>query len=229
MSETKNYYLLGMAADKLKEQGMEVPATTLRGWFNELHRLKVHTLPRNERRERVLSDIELKIAEYIFEAKKNFGNQVTIKTIAEQMAERFDMRYVAEDNESFHLEVLDDERIRNLIQTMVGMELAKAKEQLYEETAALLGEKAKALLPNPEEERESRLLMIRTEQLNMWSSEKKVRQQLRNEALEEWKKNPKKTGFFVKKEDVNERNIFIEEYIEKNLTEERMKQLYENN
>jgi hypothetical protein len=223
MLTNQKHWTLGKAAEFLQEQGMDIPVTTLRGWFNELHKHKIHTLSRNERKDRVLNERDLKIAEFIFEAKKQYGNQITMKTIGEQIAGKFEVYYNNdEDDDKFQLEVFEENRLKEFINAAIQervealrVELTKEYHEMYQQQLALM--------PSQESLKEERLIETKTAAYNLWTTEKKVRQALEQEAVEEWNKNPVKTGFLIKKEDLLRKSEFIKQYVDERIAD-RVKQ-----
>ncbi|MDQ1914419.1 hypothetical protein RAC89_29000 [Paenibacillus sp. GD4] len=222
----QTHWTLGKAAEHLQEQGMDIPVTTLRGWFNELHKHKIHTLSRNERRDRVLNERDLKIAEFIYEAKKQYGNQITMKTIGEQIAGKFDVYYVQEEEEDkFQLEVFEENRLKEFIQVAVTERVEALRQDLILEYEQKYQQQL-ALMPSQESLKEERMVENKTVAYNLWLTEKKLRKILEDEALERWKANPIKTGFLIKKEDPYRKLEFIQKYIDEQLPQ-RLKEALE--
>lgn len=220
------HWTLGKAAEHLQEQGMDVPVTTLRGWFNELHKHRIHTLSRNDRKDRVLNERDLKIAEFIYEAKKQYGNQITMKTIGEQIASKFDVFYTNdEDDDKFQLEVFEENRLKEFINLAITEKVESLKLELVKEYDEKYQQQL-ALMPSEKTLKEERLLEAKTMTYNLWLTEKKIRKILEQEALEKWNANPVKTGFLIKKEDLHRRAEFIQQYIDEHLPE-RLKEAFE--
>lgn len=78
-----------------------------------------------------MNERDLKIAEFIYEAKKQYGNQITMKTIGEQIAGKFDVYYVQEEEEDkFQLEVFEENRLKEFIQVAVTERVEALRQDL---------------------------------------------------------------------------------------------------
>ncbi|WP_240416664.1 translation initiation factor IF-2 [Paenibacillus periandrae] len=220
----RNLYTLGKAAEHLeREKGITIPIVTLRKWFDELERLKVHTLPRTEnKRERVLSQLELDIAIYIQEFRQQYGRKISIEIIAEAVKSNFETNYyepvvpVPESTELVSMEQIL-ERINSDIADRMDL-IREEIRQEYEEKEM----NAKLLLPDPVKKAAEDRIAMRTFQLNIWDTERKIRKELTIEAEGKWHENPIKTGFIIKKEDIGKKMEFVKNYVEEHL-DDRLK------
>jgi hypothetical protein len=203
-------WTLGKAADYLVEQGYDVPVSTLRGWFNELHRIKIHTLDRNERKDRVLNETDIQIAKYIHDAKNEFGGQISLKTIGQELVKKFNVYYdqQAQEEDSFQLQIFDEDKIKEFLKEQLqskAIELEELIEKKYQNRLALL--------PSPAEE----LVKMRSTYLDIRIIEIQAKKELKKEALDLWSKNPVKVGFIIKKESTSKKEEFIENYIDERI------------
>lgn len=243
----EGYHTIGQAATKLKEQGIEIPIPTIRNWVNEMHQLQFHTLKRsNVRGERIFFDLDIEIIRFIYEAKKKFGNSLTMIAICTmiQEQERFKahLEYNPTDSDLTSGEtgapVLTEHRLREYLKAELD-ELNRLKEEMIQ--AKLHYEEQLRLLPDATEEKEKRikeieetvfaeellnkqkeerLIETRTAIVNAQIKERTIRAKLRVRAEEEWSKNPVMKGFLLKKEDTAAKLLFIDKFIDKNYEKE---------
>lgn len=227
----EGYLTIGSAKEKLQNLGANVPIPTIRNWVNELHQLQVHTLPRNQRMERIFSETDVQILLYVFEAKKRFGNNLTMEAIVAMIQDHDKLKdhlnYDPTDggqSDPGGLAV-SEHRIRELLRSEMNemkQDLIKAKE-IYETAAAKL-ETQLLMLPDPEVEKSQRTVEMRTLIFDARATERKVRSRLKERAEGEWAKNPVKRGLIFKSEDLGAKTIFIESYIEKHIDDEIKKE-----
>lgn len=210
-------WTLGKASEYLIEQGFDIPTSTLRGWFNELHRLKIHSLERSDRKDRVLYDTEIQIAKYIYEAKKQYGSQISMKTVGVEIANKFNVFHNELDNEeSFQLQVFDEEKIKEFFKEEVTTQLQEMQKVF---------EKKYALLTDPvAEARKTREIYN-----DMRFTELRLRQELKREAIEQWGKNPVKSSILFWKENNEKKLEYITNYIEEHIVERLKKESINNN
>lgn len=227
MIQFEDYLTIGKAAEKLKERNVHVQMPTLRNWFNELENLEVHSLPRtaNNKRERVLSPLELDIAEFIYNYRQKFGQKISMSSIVPSLREKFENLYYDDqkDGSPSDLNLLE---LQNTMLQQIEEQVSLLKREMHQEMIEELErmEKAKQLaLPDPseiarEEERRAKEQekMIHEAQLNLWTTENRLKLILKSEAEELWNKNPVRTGIFIKKEDVAKKMEFVQKYIDDN-------------
>jgi len=223
----EGYKTIGQAAESLKNEGFEIPIPTIRNWLNDLHDNKVHTIPRNERGERVLHKTDIEIVKFIYQVKKKYGQNVTMKTISESVLNNdtffphlaYDPGDPIEEGERTDLYGVT--RMKEYFEDQTKQmreEFSSLRQQLLQEHNQRL-----ALLPNPEEEKKERILEMRQLNLDRALLEQKVRRFLREQAQEAWTKDPKRIGFLFKKEDAVARHDFIEKYIDERYEQELRK------
>ncbi|WP_162551239.1 MerR family transcriptional regulator [Paenibacillus tepidiphilus] len=171
---------IGVAHELLKKENLTVPITTLRNWVNELHQMKVHTVPRNPRGERVFSDKDLEILKFIADLKKRFGNNISMQQIGSKILEVFSdfVSYDPSDDSEYEGKSLAFNSVDKLkeflseeIQQLLTLkeEFQQQKEELEEERRRFnyskgveitklreLFEEKILLLPDPEEEKRKR-------------------------------------------------------------------------
>jgi hypothetical protein len=200
-------WTLGKASEYLIEQGYDIPTSTLRGWFNELHRLKIHSLERSDRKDRVLYDTEIQIAKYIHDAKKQYGSQISMKTVGTEIANKFNVFHNELDNEeTFQLQVFDEEKIKEFFKEEVTTQLQEMQKSF---------EKKFALLSDPiAEARKTREIYN-----DMRFTELRLRQELKREAIDQWAKNPVKSSILFWKENSEKKNEYITSYVEEHIVE----------
>lgn len=224
MNETGNvkarHWTIGKAAELLEKQGYRIPINTLRHWFNELERHRIHTLLKSpNRNERLLTETDLEIAKFIFEQKETYGSQVNLKSLGPFIIDKFpDYVYFDTSTESGNIESgaivhqLDEEKLKGfiagIIQEQVREQVSIIEQRLEKEHKERL-----ALLPSPEEE-ETRLRAIMT---TVKITENRKRRELEREAEELWKRNPITTGFLFKKEDIARKAEFIKAYVDERI------------
>ncbi|WP_336788354.1 hypothetical protein [Paenibacillus sp. MMO-177] len=233
------FLTIGSVREKLMDEGITIPTPTIRNWVNELQELKVHTIPRNARQERVFSKNDIEIIKFIYQAKKRFGNP-NMDGIAAMIQEKFagSLNYdpseeSGEEGVSF---ALMEQRLKESIRTEVE-QLYALREEVKKELADLTNFKrnmegnyekqVQLLMPNPEEEKKARAVETRTAILNERSAERRVRQRLQQQAEDLWKQNPQKKGIIFKSEDMAAKIMFVQAYIDKRL-EDEMKKEYES-
>lgn len=227
MIQFEDYLTIGKAAEKLKERNVNVQMATLRNWFNELENLKVHSLPRtaNNKRERVLSPLELDIAEFIYNYRQKFGQKISMSSIVPSLREKFNNLYY-DDTEDGSPGDVDLIELQNTVVMQIEEQVSILKRELHQEMIEELErrENAKQLaLPDPseiarEEERRAKEQekAIHAAQLNLWTTENRVKLVLKSEAENLWNSNPVKTGIFIKREDLAKKMEFIQKYIDDN-------------
>jgi len=199
------HWTIGRAKEHLENEGMSIPAQTLRNWFNELHDSKIHTLKRNERGERVLDETDIAIAKFIYESREK---NLTVKSLVPFIQQAFPVQYVDENNEQKLSVYLDQQVILEQLGQMVQERLNQFKHEFEEQQ--------KKMLPAPNQvmiEQRSAAVDVRLAEINM-------RKRLKEKAEAEWAKNPTKKWF---REDKQRKSQFIDEYIESNLEEELLK------
>ncbi|MCA1022135.1 hypothetical protein [Halobacillus litoralis] len=78
---------IGQAADRLN-----IPVPTLREWSNELEKLGVHVLERNNRNERIIYPEDYAIFNYINSQRKKHGRHKTLQIISYEIEKEFTCR-----------------------------------------------------------------------------------------------------------------------------------------
>ncbi|NHN33364.1 hypothetical protein [Paenibacillus agricola] len=244
----EGHVTIGIAHEKMKKAGISIPIPTLRNWVNDLHLLKIHTIPRNTRDERIFSKEDIDILRFIAEAKQRFGSNVTMQTIGTMLLENFSqhLHYDPHDSNLEHgiTPILSEERLKDFLRAelqeistlKLEMEQSKAK---YEEMLRLMpdpveeAERLKneihqqvvSLMPDPKAEALQHKMELRQHDLDRSFTENRIQKRLREKAEEIWNRNPKKTGFIFKKEDTAAKLEFIELY-KLDHYEEEMKKEY---
>lgn len=236
----EGYYTIGHAKDKLMTLGANVPIPTIRNWSNELHQLQVHTLPRNQRGERIYSEIDIQILQFIYEAKKRFGTNMTMDAIASmiQSDEKF-INHLSFDptdggqSDPGNALVVAEHRLKEIVRaeleelTSIKQQMLTAQEEMRE--AKEQYEKQLLLLPDPSEEKRQRNKEMRNLLLEKITTNRKIERRLTEKAEREWGLSPKKKGFLFKTEDLVAKAAFIKEYVDKHFDEELRKEFEEEN
>jgi len=209
---------------------------TVDGWFKKMEEQKLHWVNRSEHGEKIYSTLDMKIAQFI-KAKRT--EKWSMESIFDELPRHFELRPVPEDNTS-ESQLLDPAAIRNEFESVTkGLfenQLKEIQQYIKEAAAAQAVIQAEEIkkqyeslvmqLPHPkstEEERQERITDMITR--------RRIESQLRKEALELWSQKPEserkiRTGLFRKEEDINKRDLFIEEYIYDHI-EERIKREYD--
>lgn len=228
--EYRGFLTIGLANEKLKKEGLDIAIPTMRNWVNDLHQLQIHTIPRNSRGERIFSELDIEIIRFIKRAKVEFTNNLTMQAIGNmlQSQEIFKdhLHYDPNDNEvSSEMSLTTSEaRLKELFKN----ELEELREMKYEMKELKESYESRLeLLSSPEDDKKQRALEYRQYLLDKSFTENKIRRRLREEAIVEWRKNPKTTGIFVKKEDAAAKIDFIDEYISSRIEKEMLKEFGE--
>lgn len=212
-----------------KEVGKHL--NTVDGWFKKLEEQKLHWVNRSEHGEKIYNTLDMKIAQFI---KAKRAEKWSMESIYNELPSHFELRPVPEEDTS-ESQIIDPAMIRNEFETLAkGLMNNQLNEiqQYFKEVAAAQMEEMKQQyeslvmqLPQPkpaEEERQERVTDMITR--------RRVESQLRKEALQLWSQKPDserkiRTGLFRKEEDINKRDLFIEDYIYDHI-EERIKHEY---
>lgn len=189
-------------------------SNTVANWFNQLHELKMHWVNRNSIGEKVYDELDLKIAFHIKELREK---KVAINEIFEDISNHCQLRYFSVDDslEEAIGPLSDIEQIKVELLYMVHDVLS---ETLWDEFEAFRSKLEKLVnsLPNLHEGRHDRIkdfLIIR-----------KVEAALEKEALQKWSTKPdfmrlKRVILFRKGEDIEARNQFVKDYVNRHLEE----------
>ncbi|WP_240420381.1 hypothetical protein [Paenibacillus periandrae] len=222
----EGYVTIGIAHERMKKGGINIPIPTMRNWVNELHQLKIHTIPRNTRDERIFSKEDIEIIRFISEAKQRFGNNITMQNIGSMLLENFSQHLHYDPNDSQEqqqgiIPILSEERLKDFLKTelqeinLLKLEMEQSKTK-YEEMLRLM--------PDPIEEEKQRKKELRQHDLDRSFTENRVNKRLREKAEAVWNKNPKKIGVIFKKEDTAAKLEFIELYKLEHYEEEMKKE-----
>ncbi|MBO1005907.1 MerR family transcriptional regulator [Pseudogracilibacillus auburnensis] len=180
---------------------------TVDGWFRVLEdERKLHYISRINN-EKVYDELDLEIAKFIID-KRN--NKWSLDGIFDSIANHFSLRPFPPDfeDEKPIQQVVDFEKVRSAI--MLEMK------STFDQAAAALMEKQKdslqKMLPSREQQRLDRLDGI--------MAERKVTRSLEDQALSIWSTKPVeerfvKVGWFRRVEDINKRDYFIRDYVDK--------------
>ncbi|MED1125536.1 MerR family transcriptional regulator [Bacillus atrophaeus] len=104
---------------------IDVPATTLRNWTDQLEDMDAHYVYRNDRGDRIYKDTDVEIFKYIKSLKDEHGRKTTMKNIAQILADkpdRFKLRTreeapVQEPKDPEVLDLLSQEDIKKLMES----------------------------------------------------------------------------------------------------------------
>lgn len=207
--------------------------STVDSWFKQLEENKIHYVSREvDSGQKIYDELDLNILRYIDKRRKD--NNIPFKLIMDELVDRFELRpFPPEEAKTDNLEVLDlyavQKRFTDAIEKSAEENAAKLKDEVGElishqmsQMKLLLEEQSKLmnrehLLQEKEQEREQRLIESLTA--------RRVESKLRKEALKLWSEKPDnermiKTGLFSKSENVNKRDLFIEDYIEEHYDRE---------
>lgn len=250
MDEEQQVWKITDFAIQISEKaGSTVHYNTVDSWFKKLEEKKIHYINRiEETDEKCYNQLDLEIALFIKDKREQ---KWSLNAIFGQIAEQFDTRPFPEPSTN-DSQLLDLEAIKREIRTEMqkafeetaAAQMTEIKQQ-YEQLQKLLPsqndiqnaveevsesqkkhyEELLQQLPKPKniaEERHQRLTDMFTQ--------RRVELALQKEALELWYKKPeeervKKVGWFRKAEDLEAKESFIKEYINKHF-EQRMKQEY---
>jgi len=189
---------------------------TVDGWFRELEtERKLHYVSRvND--EKVYDEQDLRIAEFIVKQREN---KWSLNAIFDDIPNHFDLRPFPKEYEKQQkaTQIVGFEKMRATLKN-------EMKEVFNELSAAQMKEQRKELerlLPSREQERMDRI--------NAIMAERKITRILEEEALELWGKKPEserkiKVSWFRKEEDIDKRNHFIKNYIDKYFEEHLKKE-----
>jgi hypothetical protein len=211
-----------------KEVGKHL--NTVDGWFKKMEEQKLHWVNRSEHGEKIYNTLDMKIAQFI---KVKRAEKWSIESIFNELPIHFELRPVPEEDTS-ESQIVDPAMIRNEFEEMakglMNNQMNEIQQYFKEVAAAQMEETRKHYeslvmqLPKPKSLEEER-----QEHVTDMITRRRVESQLRKEALQLWSQKPGKerkiwSGVFLI-EDINKRDIFIEEYIVERI-EERIKHEY---
>jgi hypothetical protein len=199
---------------------------TVDGWFKKLEEQYIHYVNRANN-EKVYDTLDLEIALYI---KERRDKKWTLDAIFDSLEDHFDLRPFPLDEEKRN-DLLDlnalrrqiTEEIRKGLQEAASAEIQQIKveyEERFQEQLNLVKEQYENIikqLPAPADQHQKK-----QQDITDFFTRRRVESSLRREALDLWSQKPLnerliKVGLFSKIEDVNKRDQFVEEYIEKHL------------
>lgn len=198
-----------------KKVGMH--ANTIDSWFKEMESKGVHFVNMNERKEKVYDELDLEIALFIKEKRKD--NEYTIPGAVEAVREEFAGRLrvdIIRDNDEKQLMPLDE--LKKEFMAMVNQEVEKrmqAREQeLEKRIQSQMQQQLLLTAPDPQEERAKKTDYMIT--MN------RIQAKLKREAIDEWNRLPEdermvRMGFLKlqRVENSSKRQEFIDEYVGK--------------
>lgn len=209
-----------------KEVGRHL--NTVDGWFKQLEEKKLHWVNRSEHGEKIYSTLDMKIAQFI-KAKRQ--EKWSIESIFNELPIHFELRPVPEENTS-DSQIVDPAMIRNEFEGLMKNQLNEIQ-QYFKEAAAAQIEEVKRQYESlvMQLPKTKTLEQERQEHMTDMITRRRIESQLRKEALQLWSQKPDnerkiRTGLFRKEEDINKRDIFVEEYIVDHI-EERMGKEYD--
>lgn len=185
--------------------------TTLNDWFNMLESKRLHWVNRVADNKRVYDELDLKVALYIKERRsQGWGLSAICDVIKDDIP---DLRPIPEEVQQKNESSLELQN-KDLLEKMFEAKFV----ELYERLKNDKDDFVKLIADNQKQE----------------STEKEIlkgeitRSRLKIEALQKWEAKPIneryiKKGFFRSEEDINKRDIFIENYIIEHF-EKRLKQ-----
>lgn len=189
---------------------------TVDNWFKQLEEKKIHFVNRAGS-EKVYNDLDLEIAQFIFQ-KRN--EKWALEAIFNELEARFELRPFPKEMDSTNTpQMIDIEAIKQQMRVAFE-EIASAK---IAEVHMQYQEIIKSL-PQPMDE-----AVARQQRITDLITQKRVETRLEKEALELWRQKPesermRKIGLFRKEEDREEKERFIKSFInehfEKYLKEE---------
>ncbi|URJ76462.1 MerR family transcriptional regulator (plasmid) [Bacillus velezensis] len=125
---------------------IDVPATTLRNWTDQLEDMDAHYVYRNDRGDRIYKDTDVEIFKYIKGLKDEHGRKTTMRNIAQILADdpdRFKLRTreevpVQEPKDPEVLDLLNQEDIKRLMEServkqFIGVIISNTTENLRNE------------------------------------------------------------------------------------------------
>ncbi|MCP1161425.1 hypothetical protein [Bacillus infantis] len=221
--------------------------TTVDNWFKHLEENKVHYIGREvDTGQKIYNELDRDILIYIDKRRKE---NIPIKVITDELVGKFELRpFPPGENKTDNTRVLDLEAIQKRFQDTIRESYQESLTEIKSEIGDLLTHYFKENLKPLIETNDTIKLRIEedlkhyeerinderklAEERRMLENLKarKVGSLLRTKALKEWANKPAsermvKTGFFSKSEDINKRDIFVEEYINKHYDEEYKKNI----
>jgi hypothetical protein len=206
----------------LKEKKLHV--NTVDGWFKKLEEERIHYISRTtETNEKVYDELDLQLAVFI---KKKRNQKWSLNAIFNEIKNEFELRpFPVEDEETRNvaqitgLDILNATFIKELkgaFEEVAASQLSEVKSQYEVILKKLPDYKSK------EEEREERFKEM--------VARRRVEYQLEQEALIKWSTKPeeeriKRIGWFKKGENQEERNSFINNYINEKFESRLRKEL----
>lgn len=205
---------------------IEVPAGTIRQWEKSLE--GILNIPRDDRGSRYYTDFEINTLNNIKSMRDKGLSFDVIKDVLNksESVPSVPISSVPVMSQSEAIQTIQNlqnviqgmsERMESIIAESVRKEVSKLSEVLIEGVTKQL--------PPPRD-----LLSERHERVTDMITRRKVENQLENEALDLWLKQPeserlKKSGLFRKEEDRDKKALFIKNYIDQHF-EDRLKKEY---
>ncbi|MED4400322.1 hypothetical protein [Metabacillus fastidiosus] len=209
--------------------------TTVDNWFKDLEKNKIHYIAREkDSDQKIYDETDAQILKYIDMRRRE---QIPLKIIMDELPNYFELRpFPIEEDTTDNAQVLDlaaiQKKFSDSIEKSVEEHINKGITQLKSELGEFLDGKMSSFLKQAAaieennrdkgEGREQRLIETLTA--------RRVEAKLRRKALTLWTEKPSserliKTGLFSKSEDVNKRDLFVEEYIDQHYEEEFTKEM----
>lgn len=172
---------------------------TIYNWFNNLEEKGIHYTNRDPKGQKIFSNMDYKIAEFIKIAR---DKKISLEAIYEVIPGQLDVRaFPEEDNSNTNNQV---GLPKNVEKEIIAIMRSVFKEEL---AAANLSSEIKKL-ETPKDKMNDLVQM------------KKIESKLKISALKEWSQKSEqerfiKVGLFRREEDLTKREIFVEEYLQK--------------
>lgn len=189
---------------------------TIDGWFKQLEELKIHSVNRNETGDKIYTSLDLQIAKYIVEKRKE---KWALEFIFQELPKMFELRPVEERESTSVPQTIVRQEFETVAKELFKVqmnEMRKYIEEVATAQASELKEQYDSLikqLPKPKTLQEER-----QERINEMITRRRIESVLEREALHLWSTKPDnerkiKIGLFRKEEDRDKRDLFVKEYV----------------
>jgi hypothetical protein len=206
-----NFWKIGDFVDELNlTLDQKLHTNTINGWFKRLENNRIHYVNREEQtNEKVYDELDFKIALFI---KKQREEKWALSAIERDLPNHFELRPFPIEEEKFNAPADSIDLIKK--------QLTEEIKKVFEEMAVTKIEEVKSQyqtllnnLPKPISEEEKKEQRFQTMIIH-----RRIESKLQEEANQEWLKLPdserlKKVGLFRKDVDIEKKNEFIRNYV----------------
>lgn len=195
---------------------------TIDGWFKRLEQNRIHYINRTEdTNEKVYDELDFKIALLI---KKRREEKWSLAAIEKDLPNHFELRpFPLKEGTNIPLvddiELIKQQITEEIFRTFQELAVSKIEEVKIQYETILRG------LPKPLSEEEKKEQRFQSMVIH-----KRVESKLEEEAIQEWNRLPeterlKKVGFFRKEVDIEKKNEFTRNYVNKHFEESLRKEM----